>query len=152
MWIAVDRHYLTPLFNPGSIVAFAGDPDADPPTPLAGTLRRALRDSGYAGFLTWLDVATTGTLADLANSRADLALIALPHEQVAAALEIVGRVRCRAALVLSANLPATLCTGLHQIARRYGVNLLGPNSMGLQRPALHFNAGALGPLATKGPL
>jgi len=148
----VDQHYLTPLFNPGSIVAFAGDPDADPPTPLAATLRRALREGGYAGFLTWLDVATTGTLADLANSRADLALIALPHDQTLAALEIVGRIRCRAALVLSSNLPAALCNELHQTARRHGVSLLGPNSLGLQRPAQLLNASALGPLAVSGPL
>ena len=149
---AVDRHYLTPLFNPGSIVAFAGDPDAEPPTPLAATLRRAVRDSGYAGFLAWLDVATTGTLADLANSRADLALIALPHEQTLAALEIVGRIRCRAALVMSTNMPAALCAELHQTARRHGVFLLGPNSLGLQRPALNLNASGLGPLAANGPL
>ena len=101
----VDQHYLTPLFNPGSIVVFAGDPDAEPPTPLAGTLRRALLEGGYAGRLYWLDVATTGTLGDLANSRADLALIALPHEQTLAALEIAGRFRCRAALVLSSDMP-----------------------------------------------
>ncbi|MBE0549074.1 MAG: bifunctional acetate--CoA ligase family protein/GNAT family N-acetyltransferase [Rubrivivax sp.] len=148
----MDQHYLTPLFNPGSIVAFAGNPDADPPTPLAGTLRRALLEGGYAGQLTWLDVATTGTLGDLANSRADLALIALPHEQTLAALEIVGRIHCRAALVLSSNMPPTLCTELHQTARRHGVHLLGPNSLGLQRPALMLNASALGPLAAIGPL
>lgn len=148
----VDRHYLTSLFNPASIVAFAGDPDAEPPTPLAGTLRRALLEGGYTGLLTWLDIATTGTLGDLANSRADLALIALPHEQTLAALEIVGRIHCRAALVLSSNMPPALCTELHQTARRHGVNLLGPNSLGLQRPALMLNASALGPLAASGPL
>ena len=46
----------------------------------------------------WLNVDVTlvrktrlvGTLADLAKSRADLALIALPHEQALAALEIAG--------------------------------------------------------------
>ena len=148
----VDRHYLTSLFNPGSIVAFAGDPDAEAPTPLAGTLRRALLDGGYTGLLTWLDIATTGTLGDLANSRADLALIALPHDQTLAALEIVGRIHCRSALVLSGNMPPALCNELHQTARRHGVNLLGPNSLGLQRPALMLNASALGPLAASGPL
>ncbi len=30
MGFIVDQHYLTPLFNPGSIVVFAGDPDAEP--------------------------------------------------------------------------------------------------------------------------
>jgi acetyltransferase len=152
---SMDRHYLTPLFEPRSIVVFAGDPDAEPPTALARTLRASLAESvsqGYPGQITWLDIGMSGKLADLATSRADLALVALPHDQVAAALEIVGRVRCRAALVLSANLSPALCTELHQIARRYGVNLLGPNSLGLQRPALHFNASALGLLAAKGPL
>ena len=150
----VDRHILSALFEPRSIVVFAGDPDsAEAPSPLAHTLRSALRDGGYAGVVTWLDIAMTGTLAELAQSRADLALIALPAEQdVAAALEIVGRVRCRAALILSSGLPLALCAELHQTARRYGVHLLGPNSLGFQRPALKLNASALGPLAASGPL
>jgi acetyltransferase len=149
---AVDRHFLTPLFNPRSIIAFAGDPQAEPSTREARALRQALAEGGYAGPVTWLDITMTGTLADLASSRADLALIALPAEQTTAALEIVGRVRCRAALVLTSGMPAAQCAALHQIARRYGVNLLGPNSLGLQRPALKLNASALGPLAAAGPL
>ncbi|MFT3817772.1 MAG: GNAT family N-acetyltransferase [Rubrivivax sp.] len=149
----MDRHILNPLFAPQSIVVFAGNPEApDAPTTMAATLRRELRNGGYAGQVTWLDIDMSGTLADLAHSRADLALIALPPDQVAAALEIVGRIRCRAALVLSAGLPPALCNELHQIARRYGVNLLGPNSLGFQRPQLKLNASALGPLAAPGQL
>lgn len=149
----MDRHLLSALFAPNSIVVFAGDPDApEAPCPMARDLRAALASGGYAGTVTWLDIGMTGTLADLAQSRADLALIALPADQLAAALEIVGRIRCRAALVLSNGLPAALCGQLHDIARRAGVQLLGPNSLGFQRPALTLNAGALGPLAATGPL
>ncbi len=151
----VDRHVLTPLFNPRSIIVFAGDASAEPATREARVLRQALADGGYTGNLVWLDVGTggtTGTLADLATSRADLALIALPADQAAAALEVAGRIRCRAALVLSSGLAPAQCTALHQIARHHGVNLLGPNSLGLQRPALRLNASALGPLAAAGPL
>lgn len=151
----MDRHYLTPLFEPRSLVVFAGDPQAAPPTPMARQLREALAASvaaGYGGQLTWLDVGMSGTLADLATARADLALIALPPQTAAAALEIAGRVRCRAALVLSSNLPLDACAELHRIAQRHGVHLLGPNSMGLQRPALHFDASTLGGCAAKGPL
>ncbi|NHK96953.1 bifunctional acetate--CoA ligase family protein/GNAT family N-acetyltransferase [Rubrivivax benzoatilyticus] len=149
----VDRHILSSLFAPKSIVVFAGDPDSDEaPTPLARTLRRALIDGGYTGPVTWLDISMTGTLADLAASRADLALIALPPEQIPAALEIVGRIRCRAALIVSSGLPLEACSELHQVAKRYGVHLLGPNSMGFQRPSLKLNASALGPLAAPGPL
>ena len=162
----MDRHFLTPLFNPRSIVAFAGaayvglpaSADAAPaatpqPTREARALHAALTEpGGYAGGVVWLDIGMIGTLADLAHSRADLAVIALPPEDTLAAMEIVGRIRCRAALILSSGLPAALCSELHQTARRYGVNLLGPNSLGLQRPALKLNASSLGPLGAAGPL
>ncbi len=151
---ALDRHFLTPLFDPRSIIVFAGDPDGSAPTPAARALRRSLATpaAGYAGTVTWLDIGMTGTLADLANSRADLALIALAPEQTAAALEIVGRIRCRAALILTSGLAPALCAELHATARRYGVHLLGPNCQGLQRPGLGLNASTLGPLAASGPL
>ncbi len=152
----MDRHFLTPLFNPRSLVVFAGDPDAEAPTREARALRAALlegpAEQRFSGPITWLDITTTGTLAELASSRADLAIIALPADQTAAALEVVGRIRCRAAMVLVSGMAPGQCNELHQIARRYGVNLLGPNSLGLQRPALKFNASALGPLAAAGPL
>ncbi|KPF47968.1 GCN5 family acetyltransferase [beta proteobacterium AAP121] len=148
----MDRHFLTPLFQPRSLIVFAGDPDAEAPTREARALRGALAEGGYQGPVTWLDINTTGTLGDLAQSRADLALIALPAAQCVAALEVAGRIRCRAALVLTTGLEAALCTQLHQIAKQHGVNLLGPNSLGLQRPAIGLNASSLGPLAAKGPL
>ncbi|MDE1949518.1 MAG: GNAT family N-acetyltransferase, partial [Burkholderiales bacterium] len=118
----MDRHFLSPLFAPRSMVVFAGDPEAETaPTPMAGTLRRALREGGFAGPLTWLDIGMSGTLGDLAQSRSDLALIALPPEQIAAALEVVGRIRCRAALVLSSGVSLALASELHAIAQRAGV-------------------------------
>ncbi len=161
----VDRHFLSPLFDPRSIIVFAGDPDAPPPTPAAGALRRTLRNDAadpgdpgdhgstpYAGLVTWLDIAMTGTLAELAGSRADLALIALPPEQTMAAMEIVGRIRCRAAMILGSGMSLAQADALQQTARRYGVHLLGPNSLGLQRPSLGLNASTLGPLAANGKL
>ncbi|MEO5733968.1 MAG: bifunctional acetate--CoA ligase family protein/GNAT family N-acetyltransferase [Rubrivivax sp.] len=160
----MDRHYLSPLFNPASIVAFAGDPDSDPDsdpdpgnnrapsTPEARALRQALASMPPGFPLRWLDIDTSGTLADLAASRVDLAVIALPAEQVSAALEVAGRIRVRAALVLTGGLPGAVCAELHKTAQQYGVHLLGPNSLGLQRPALKLNLSTLGPLAAAGPL
>ena len=149
----MDKHYLTPLFSPGSILVFAGDSDKpESQTAQARTLRASLLSGGYPGALTYLDIHSTGTLADLAQSRADLALIALPADQIAAALEVAGRIRCRAALVLSSGLPVASCAGLVAIAKQHGVHLLGPNSLGFQRPHLQLNASAAGPLAAPGPL
>jgi acetyltransferase len=149
----VDRHYLTPLFSPRSIVVFAGDPERpDPDLPLAGTVLRDFRAAGFEGEVTYLDAAMTGTLSQLAQSRADLAVIVLPHDRIAAALEICGRIRCRVALVLSSGLPVALGRDLHAIARRHDMHLLGPNSLGFQRPHEKLNVSALGAIAAPGPL
>jgi acetyltransferase len=153
---ALDKHYLTPLFAPESIVVFAGDPalPADDPsrTSFARVLLSEIGHGGYAGPLTPLDVGMTGTLADLAVARVDLAVIALPHDQIAAALEIACRIRSRAAVVLSTGLPSAQCAELHAIARRHGMHLLGPNSLGFQRPGVKLNASAAGSMGTPGPL
>ncbi|MHB1249028.1 MAG: GNAT family N-acetyltransferase, partial [Polaromonas sp.] len=95
----MDKHYLTPLFCPESVVVFAGQAD-DPATQTthARALHEALRAQRYSGSLVFLDIHTSGTLGDLAQTRADLAIIALPPQDLAAALEIAGRMACRAAL------------------------------------------------------
>jgi acetyltransferase len=149
----MDKHFLTPLFSPDSIVVFAGKVD-DPgsQTAQAQALHRALLAQSFSGTLTFLDVHTSGTLADLADTHADLAVIAVPAQEVAAALEIAGRIKCRAALVISSGTDATLAAEWHKIARRDGVHLLGPNCLGFQRPALQLNASVAGALAAPGPL
>ena len=149
----MDKHYLHPLFSPESIAVFAGQWD-DPTTqtPQAQTLLTFLRAQRFSGTLTFLDIHTTGTLADLAQTRADLAIIALPHEDVAAALDIAGRIKCRAAVVISTGINATLASELNQLARHHGMYLLGPNCLGFQRPRAGLNASVAGPMATPGPL
>ena len=149
----MDKHYLTPLFAPKSIVVFAGQADAPATlTPQARALHEALRAQHYSGTLQFLDIHTSGTLADLALARADLAIIALPPADIAAALELAGRIACRAALVISSGISAEQAAALKKIAQREGLYLLGPNGMGLQRPQLLLNASAAGPLARPGSL
>ena len=149
----MDKHYLTPLFAPASIVVFAGQADdPDTQTPRAKILHEALRAQRYTGKIQFLDIHTSGTLADLAQTGADLAIIALPPQDVAAALEIAGRIACHSALVISTGINHDDAAELKKIARREGVFLLGPNCLGLQRPSLQLNASAAGPLARPGSL
>ena len=149
----MDKHYLTPLFSPESIVVFAGKVD-DPTSQnaQAQAVVAALKGQPFTGTLTFIDIHTTGTLADLAQTRADLAIIALPPEEVAAALEVAGRIKCRAATVISSGINATLAGELHRVARRQGIHLLGPNCLGFQRPRSKLNASVAGGLAATGPL
>ena len=101
----MDKHYLTPLFSPETVAVFAGRQDDDPHlTSHAKALHEALRAQRYTGRLVFVDLHTTGTLADLGQTRADLAIIALPAADVAAALEVAGRMACRAAMIVSSGI------------------------------------------------
>ena len=83
----MDKHYLTPLFQPESIAVFAGNhEDPDSQIPHARALCAALTDQRFTGNLVFLDIHTSGTLADLAQTRADLAIIALPPAEALSAL------------------------------------------------------------------
>ena len=147
----MDKHYLTSLFAPESIVVFAGPVDT-PGAPQAQALVAALKAEPFSGTLNFLDIHTSGTLADLAQTRADLAIIVLPPEDVAAALEVAGRIKCRSALVVSSGTNAALASDLHQVAKRHGMHLLGPNCLGFQNPRRGLNASVAGALAIPGHL
>ena len=149
----MDKHYLTSLFHPSSVIVLAGDADApESQTPQARALLEGLKAQKFTGTLQFFNINTSGTLADLAQIRADLAIIVQPNKDLPAALEIAGRMNCRSALVLSSGVDAELAEQLHKIARREGMHLLGPNSLGIQRPSLQLNASAAGPLAQEGSL
>jgi len=111
-----------------------------------------LKAQTFKGTLHFLDIHSTGTLAELAQTRADLAIIALPNEEVLAALEIAGRMTCRSALILSSGISAELATSLKKVAKRENVQLLGPNCLGFQNPLRQLNASVAGDLARTGSL
>ncbi len=149
----MEKHYLKPLFCPQSIAVFAGNAeDPGSQTAHARVLHDALEAQRFDGSLLYFDVGTSGTLGDLARSRADLALIALPPPEAGAALELAARMACRTALVIGSGVRADKAGELTAIARRHDIHLLGPNSLGLQRPALKLNASVAGPLAQDGSL
>jgi acetyltransferase len=149
----MDKHYLAPLFAPQSILVFAGPTDSEEGhTPQARQVTANLKAQGFKGTLHFLDIHTSGTLAELAQTRADLAIIALPSEDVLAALEVAGRMTCRSALIISSGISAELAVDLKKVAKREGVQLLGPNCLGFQNPLLQLNASIAGPLASAGPL
>ena len=149
----MDKHYLTPLFSPDSMVVFAGKTD-DPAqqSSFGRNISLQIRESGFVGDVRFLDVSMSGTLSDLAQSHTDLAIIALPNDELVSALEVAGRLQCRAALIISSGVDAVQAKELHAIARKHGIHLLGPNCLGYQRPRLHINASVAGSLARPGSL
>src|SRR5450759_2551417 len=126
----MDKHTLQPLLEPEVIVVVAArDADPNDQTAQGRALTEAIRAQRFTGQIRFLDIGFTGTLAELSQTRADLAIIALPPRDIAAALEVAGRMTCRAALVVSSGVTADQAAQLRRIARREGVLLLGPNSL-----------------------
>jgi acetyltransferase len=149
----MDKHYLTPLFAPQSILVFAGSTDSEESrTPQARQLVANLKAQQFKGELHFLDIHSSGTLAELAKTRADLAIIALPAADVPAALEIAGRMTCRSALIVSSGISSEQAAALKKVAKRENVQLLGPNCLGFQNPLLQLNASVAGGLARAGSL
>ncbi len=149
----MDKHYLTPLLSPQSIVAFLPPAEASDAPAHADALRHALASPGFRGRLVIVETAMNGIAMPSAPVEpTDLALIALPPAQIAAALESAARLDCKAAVVLGSGIGADHATELKAIAQRENMQLLGPNTLGFQRPVLGLNASAAGPLAKQGPL
>ena len=86
----MEKHYLSPLFSPQSVIVFAGPTDTpEAMTPLARTLVASLKSQEFSGTLRFLDIRSSGTLADLAQARADLAIIKERDPAARGTLEIL---------------------------------------------------------------
>ncbi|MFY9328954.1 MAG: bifunctional acetate--CoA ligase family protein/GNAT family N-acetyltransferase [Georgfuchsia sp.] len=146
----MSQHYLAPLFAPQSIIVFAGPSEnPDQQSRNARLLCQALSAQPYSGRMQFFDVSTR---AGAAATGADLAIIALPTEEIAGALSRAGAMGCRSALVIASGIDPEEAAELRAIAQRTGMHLLGPNCQGFQRPHLKLNASTSGPLAQAGSL
>lgn len=146
----MDKHYLHALFNCRHLVVIT-ESKAD--WPLARELQDNLLAGQFKGSVRQVDVADAPTaLAESVAQRIDLAVLCLPADRLNLALEVAGRMRCQTAIVLSHGVTASQAVQLRQAAELYGLQLLGPNSLGMQRPHLSLNASVMGPLAATGSL
>ena len=148
----MDQHYLTPLFEPKSIVVFVSNEKTKKKGSYQKVLTDALNAQEFKGTLTYLDIHATSSLADLTQIQADLAIIALGTDQILSALDMAGRIQCKSALILSTGITAKTASDIHDLAKHHDMTLLGPNSLGFQRPHQSLNASVLGELASPGSL
>ena len=145
-----ERHYLTPLFEPGS-VAIVGASEKE--GKVGAVLLSNMLAAGFRGALFAVNpkyasvqgvrcYASVGKLPE----RVDLAVIATPAQTVPRVIDECGHVGIRAAVVITAGFSETGPEGarlehaLLDAARRNGVRLVGPNCLGILRPDLGLNA------------
>lgn len=143
-------HYLSRLFLPSS-VAIVGA------TERAGALGRFvfmnMQAAQFKGALYAVNPKHEmvfgepcyARLGDLPASP-DLVVIATPAASVAGILRDAGEAGIRDALVLSAGFAEIGAEGIERgrevedIAKRYGIRMIGPNCVGMMRPAIGLNA------------
>lgn len=145
-----EEHYLTSLFEPKS-VAIIGASDRE--HSVGNIIFKNMVDAGYKGRLypinpkheTVQGVAAYKSIEDI-GARVDLAVIATRPQTVPAIIEQCGRSGVKYAVVIAAgfseagHVGAALERKMLEIARSYGVRILGPNCLGLIRPTVGMNA------------
>jgi len=148
--IAIDQHYLTPLFEARSLaVVGASEHEGS----IGAVLMRNLLDASYQGKLYAVNPSHPTVFGlkcyetvEAVPQRLDLAVIATPAQTVAGIVDSCGRAGTRAAIVLSAGFAETGPKGaklereLLRVARHHRVRLIGPNCLGIMRPELGLNA------------
>jgi acetyltransferase len=145
-----ERHYLTPLFEPGTVAIVGATERAGA---VGAVLVRNMLEAKYQGALFAVNPKHRSVLGvpcvpaiGKVPQRVDLAVIATPAATVPDIVEQCGRAGVRAAVVISAGfseagLPgAKLERAVLENARRHRVRIVGPNCLGLMRPALGLNA------------
>lgn len=144
------KHYLHKLFEPRSVAVIGASERLDA---VGGRVFHNIIEDGFLGDLypvnprreeiqghrCWPRVSAIGRAVDLA-------ILAIPAASVAEALRDCAESGVGAAIVMSAGFGeigsagAGLQAELVDIARTHDLPLLGPNSLGVLRPAWHFNA------------
>src|SRR5882672_3641113 len=144
------KHYLTPLFEPGS-VAIVGA--SETPGKVGTVLLSNMLAAGYRGALfavnpKYSTVSGVPCYPSVGKVPAhlDLAVVATPAKTLPGVIEECGKAGVRSAVVITAGFSeagpegAKLERALLDNARRGGVRLVGPNCLGIARPELGLNA------------
>jgi len=145
----MNRHYLASLFAPGSVALFGASDRRDS---VGGIVLRNLVASDYAGRVYPInpgreDVQGQKAYASLfdIHETVDLAVVSTPAESVPAIVDACGEHGVRMMLILSAGFREVGPEGLRleqkvtKLARRHGIRLMGPNSLGIIRPDQGLN-------------
>ena len=146
----LERHYLTSLFEPKTVAVIGA---SERENSVGSVIFRNILDSGYKGRLYPINpkheaihgIAAYKSIEDI-GARIELALIATRPKTVPEIVEQCGRSGIKNIIIISAGFSesghagAALERKTLEIARSYGVRVLGPNCLGIIRPEIGLNA------------
>jgi acetyltransferase len=141
---------LDKIFNPQS-VAIIGASDAEGSVGYA--IVKNFTRLGYAGKVYFVNIRKPDILGvktyptvEQIPEHVDLAIIATPAKTVPDVIEECGRAGVRGAIIVSAGFKETGPEGkaleekILEIAKKFGIRIIGPNCIGIIRPRINLNA------------
>ena len=145
----MNNHYLTSLFTPRSVALFGASDRVDS---VGGVVFKNLLSSGFKGKIYGINPKREtvqgekawASLDDIEDT-VDLAVVATPAKSIPSIVEACGERGIRMMLILSAGFREIGAEGrrledrVTDLARRYGIRLMGPNCLGLIRPEIGLN-------------
>ncbi|MBP8214263.1 MAG: CoA-binding protein, partial [Propionivibrio sp.] len=146
----LERHYLTSLFEPKTVAVIGA---SERENSVGSVIFRSILDSGFKGRLYPINpkhesihgLAAYKSIEDI-GARVELAVIATRPKTVPEIVEQCGRSGIKNIIIISAGFSesghagAALERKTLEIARSYGVRVLGPNCLGVIRPEIGLNA------------
>ena len=146
----LERHYLTSLFEPKTVAVIGA---SERENSVGSVIFRNILDAGYKGRLYPINpkhesihgIAAYKSIEDI-GARVELAVIATKPKTVPEIVEQCGRSGIKNIIIISAGFSesghagAALERKTLEIARSYGVRVLGPNCLGIIRPEIGLNA------------
>ncbi len=146
----LEHHYLTSLFEPKSVAVIGA---SDRENSVGNFIFRNILESGYSGRLYAINSKRETIMGEPAyksieeiGARVEVAIIATRPATVPQIIEQCGRSGVRNAVIISAGFAesgqagAALERKMLEIARSYGMRILGPNCLGVVRPSIKLNA------------
>ncbi len=144
------QHYLKTLFAPQSVAVFGA---SERPDSVGQIVFQNMLESGFQGSLYPINPKSAeiqgkkafASLADI-DETVDLVVIATPPQTVPAIIESCGVHGVKAAVIITAGFGEAGAAGaalekeLLETAQRHGIRLIGPNCLGIMRPAIGLNA------------
>ena len=146
----MNQHYLNPLFSPQSVAVIGASNRMES---VGGVTFRNMLQGSYQGKLFAVNPKhakiqrhrSYASIDDITEA-IDLAVVATPASTVPGIIEACGKRGVKAAVILSAGFGESGPVGRAlenetlDIARRYGMRLIGPNCLGVMRPGIGLNA------------
>jgi acetyltransferase len=141
---------LDKIFNPQN-VAIIGASDVE--GSVGHAIVKNFTQLGYAGKIYFVNIrkpeilgVKTYKTVDQIPEPVDLAIIATPAKTVPDVMEECGRAKVKGVIIVSAGFKETGPAGkaleeaILEIARKYGIRVIGPNCIGIIRPKINLNA------------